>query len=75
MPISPNDAAALTPGERMIASQTISQIDHALTQRYDGSGVFTIMLARVSGMSEKVASDIVRQYRMAGWRGSDNSQS
>lgn len=75
MPISPSDVAALTLGERMIAILTISQIDYELTQHYDGSGFFTLHVTRVPGMSEKVANDIVKQYRLAGWRGSRYSLS
>lgn len=53
----------------MIASQTASQIDHELAQRYDGSGTFELSFMCVPGMNEKIAADVVKQYKTAGWRG------
>jgi hypothetical protein len=70
MPLSPQEAASLSMGEKMMAGSVTSAIDAQLTARYDGSGSFDAMFNRIPGMTNKVATHIINQYKAQGWRGS-----
>jgi hypothetical protein len=70
MPLSPQEAATISTGEKMMAESIISSTDVQLMDRYDDSGSFDTAFSHRNGMTPKVAAHIIKQYRAKGWRGS-----
>ncbi len=68
MPLSPDQAGAVTRGMKMVVDSIASAIDAQLADRYDNSGSFQVQEFEYPG-NDRILDEVVRLYKSAGWKG------